>query len=108
MDARHSPRFRMEGDIAFQADDRLVEGTLLNLSTGGCAVTSSTLFHKGEYLELRVYLPDYDPPVEVDLAAVRWASGQTCGLEFIRIKNEMQQQLRHILSLGQASALVRR
>lgn len=99
MDQRHSPRFHRDGGIAFQIEGQPGEGTLINLSTSGCAVRCETTVRKGEYLELRVYLTDSAPPVEVDLAAVRWSRGMECGVEFIRITRDMQRQLRHLLAL---------
>ncbi len=101
---RRSPRYPMKGAIALAGDDRQSQGNLINLSTGGCAVESETLMQRGDYLVLRVYLSNHDLPVEVDLAAVRWSRGREYGLEFIRIRNEVQQQLRQILATG-ASAL---
>ena len=99
MDLRRAPRVAMQGAISMSGDDGTSQGTLLNLSTGGCAVESETLFQKGDYLGVRVHIPDHEPPVEVDLAAVRWSSGREYGLEFIRIRDEVQKQLRALLTL---------
>ena len=97
MDQRDSHRFFLDGGIAFHIEGRPGEGTLINLSTSGCAVRCGTAVRKGEYLELRVYLTEAAPPVKVDLAAVRWSHGMECGVEFIRITSDMQKQLRHLL-----------
>ena len=97
MDSRRSPRFTLAGEIALSAEGQTSQGTLINLSTGGCAVESDILFQKGDYLGLRVYLAEQDAPVDVDLAAVRWSSGHEYGLEFIRIREEVQKRLRTLL-----------
>ncbi len=97
MSLRRSQRFQIQGAIALSTDGGNTEAALVNLSTGGCAVESDTLFQKGEHLELRVYLPNEEPPLQVDLARVRWSSGRAYGLEFIRIRDEVKKQLRGIL-----------
>ena len=97
MPLRRSQRFQMQGAIALSTEEGKTEAALVNLSTGGCAVESDTLFQNGEHLELRLYLPNEDPPLQVDLARVRWSSGRAYGLEFIRIHDEVKKQLRGIL-----------
>ena len=49
---------------------------------------------------LQVHTPDDFSPLQVDLAAVRWALGWKFGLEFIRLRPEMQERLqRHVETL---------
>ncbi len=98
MEARRAPRFEIQGAVAFSLDDSSSQGSLLNLSTGGCAFECETLFQKGDYLGLRMYLQDQDLPVEVDLAAIRWSSGREYGLEFIRVREDVQKRLRSLLT----------
>ena len=87
----------MKCAIDLSSDDGPGSGNLINLSTGCCAIESETLFQRGDYLGLRVYLPNQEMPVEVEVAAVRWASGREHGLEFIRIHDDVQKRLRAIL-----------
>ena len=97
-ESRRAPRFTMQGAVAFSSDDSSSQGSLLNLSTGGCAFECETLFQKGDYVGLRMYLRDQELPVEVDLAAIRWSTGKEYGLEFIRIREEVQKRLRTLLT----------
>ena len=99
MISRRSARIPLQAAISVSGEGGTSEGTLINLSTGGCAVETETLYQKGDYLGVRVHIRDHEPPVEVELAAVRWASGRECGLEFIRIRDEVQQQLRELLEI---------
>ena len=92
MDLRQHPRYPVQCGIAFSGDDFEGEGTVMNLSKGGWRITSNQIVPKGEYLALRVRVPDHEVPLEVDLAAVRWSSGQEFGLEFIRMKPEEQER----------------
>ncbi|MER3484831.1 MAG: hypothetical protein C4345_01460 [Chloroflexota bacterium] len=62
MELRKCPRYIIQFPVSFSGEESAGAGTAYNLSTGGCAVES----------ELHMYLPDYDPPIAVDLAAVRW------------------------------------
>lgn len=98
MESRRAPRIAIQGAVAFSADDNTNQGSLLNLSTGGCAFECETLFQKGDYLGLRMYLQDQDLPVEVDLAAIRWSSGREYGLEFIRVREDVQRRIRELLT----------
>ncbi len=97
MPFRRSQRYQMQGAIALSTEEGKSEAALLNISTGGCALESDTLFQKGDHLELRMYLPNEEPALHVDLARVRWSTGRAYGLEFIRIRDDVKKQLRGIL-----------
>ena len=75
------------------------EGTILNLSAQGCAVMTVGPPSVSSYLALWIDLPNSATPVEIELAGVRWVSGQRCGFEFIRISPEMLNRLGSFVSL---------
>lgn len=102
LDSRRAPRVPVQGAIAFSADRDTTQGSLLNLSTGGCAFECETLFQKGDYLGLRMYLPDQESPMDVDLATIRWSTGREYGLEFIRVREDVQRRIRALLPRPQA------
>ncbi|MBI3355370.1 MAG: PilZ domain-containing protein [Nitrospirae bacterium] len=95
---RQFPRFVVQFPITlFQEGIMLGDGVSDDLSAGGCAAESQAVVGKGDYVTLRLYLPDHpDPttPVMVDLAAVRWTNQQKVGLEFITMPSGDQQRLR--------------
>ncbi len=66
-----------------------MDGTVLNLSAQGCAITAERLPSASTYVSLHIHLLDGDTPITIELAGVRWASEQLCGIEFIRISSEM-------------------
>ncbi len=99
MDSRQSPRYILDGAVTFKGDAACGAGLVLNLSTAGCAIRSETLVQRGDYIDLSVHIPQQEDPVKIDLAAVRWVQGRQFGLEFIRIKREIQEQLRTLLTL---------
>lgn len=67
------------------------------LSTGGCTVVTDDFVLPGTFLVLHIQLPGHYSPLKVDLAEVRWAKGRECGLEFIRLRKEEKERLRHLL-----------
>ena len=69
------------------------EGRILDISLPGCLLESPKQIRAGEYLQLRLFLPDQQAPLHVALAAVRWAAGSKLGIEFIRTSEEEQRRL---------------
>lgn len=94
---RQYPRVEVDVPVAFSGDRAKGRGQLINLSMGGCTVESEIPVKSGQYLNLRLELPDRKSPVTVELAPVRWSTGQAFGLEFIRMKAEAQADVRHYL-----------
>ena len=69
------------------------EGVLIDLTREGCRVYSDVRVPTGSQLQLRLYLPNHDSSVEVELSAVRWSRGREFGLEFLRMRSEAQEVL---------------
>ena len=102
VDGRKHIRFRVDfrstvsGGTVLEGD-----GTVLNLSLGGCRVESAASVQVGLVLELRIYAPGLDCPLVIDEAAVRWVRGPTFGLAFIRLGETEDERLRQVVnSLG--------
>ncbi len=83
MESRQHVRLPIQCPVQYSAaGDRLQgEGTILNLSTGGWQVDGSQAVQAGTSLLLRVFLPDGEEPMAVELAVVRWSQAQTFGLK---------------------------
>jgi c-di-GMP-binding flagellar brake protein YcgR len=86
MEGRKHTRFAVQLPVSFSGDQLSDGGTILNLSTEGCAIMSETVASTAVYLELTMQLRERDEPVQVDLAAVRWSSATRFGVEFIKIR----------------------
>lgn len=97
MESRKYARFQVELECSFSGDDITGDGQVVDLSMGGCKIRSDATAPTGTYMELRVYLPDQDVPLKIDLAVARWSIGRECGLEFIRTQPEQQEQLRRLV-----------
>ncbi len=98
MHLRYAHRYPIQCPITFSGDHLVADGTVRNVSTGGWKVDSEQTVQRGYYFALRVLLPDQAGPMKVDLAAVRWSSGQAFGLEFLRMQPEEQARLRRFVT----------
>lgn len=83
--------------FVFGDDDFEAEATLLDVSTNGCQATSSVELKVGMILKLSLFLPDYQWPLRVDQALVRWVEGQQFGLEFTSIRLAQRERLRALI-----------
>ncbi|HET8579674.1 MAG TPA: PilZ domain-containing protein [Nitrospiraceae bacterium] len=85
MDLCNPTHFQVHVPMSFSGDRVAGEGTVYNLSTGGCKAESDTTVNTGAYLRLRLHLPDQDSSITIEVAAVRWAMGRDFGVEFISL-----------------------
>ena len=97
MELRKHLRSAVQLPITFKGDQIAGEGIVFNLSLEGCAVGIDAMVKPGTYLGLRIQTPQYEVPIEVELAVVRWSEGQNLGIEFIRIRAEEQDRLRQFV-----------
>ena len=94
MEGRKHTRFAVQLPVSFSGDQLSGEGTILNLSAEGCAITSETVSSAAVYLHLKMHLREREEPVQIDLAAVRWSSATRFGVEFIKIRPEEGEKLK--------------
>ncbi|MBX3237247.1 MAG: PilZ domain-containing protein [Nitrospiraceae bacterium] len=97
MEARYSQRVSVECGVVFAGDHTIGEGRTLDLSLPGCLLQSATPLIAGDYVQLRLFLPDFETPLHVPLAAVRWVDGSRVGVEFIRTSQEEQRRLKQFV-----------
>jgi PilZ domain len=81
----------------FGEDDFEGEATILDLSTGGCQVTSLTEVQVDTTLRLSLFLGDQQWPVRIDGAIVRWVKGNSFGLEFSGIRSAQRERIRAMI-----------
>lgn len=93
MKHRYSPRVPVEGSAVFANDTLTGEGRVIDLSLPGCLLETPKSVRSGDYVQLKLSLPDQKPPMNVPLAVVRWVAGNRLGLEFIRSSEEDQARL---------------
>ena len=97
MEQRKFERFTTEGKVVFTGDSVRGEGRIENLSLGGAAIQSDVSVSRGEYLQLRMALPQEPVTIEIELAPVRWVKPNSFGVEFIRISTSALQSLRRCI-----------
>jgi hypothetical protein len=61
------------------------EGTITNLSALGCTIETDHPLQEDRSLALRLLLPDKPESLPIELAQVRWVSGNRAGVEFTRV-----------------------
>ncbi len=98
MELRQSLRFPLQCPVGLLANGRRVAGKMVNLSTSGCGVESIKSLQKGHQLSVLLHIPDGNPPMEIDMAVVRWSRGQQFGLKFLTIQREQLVRLRRFVS----------
>ncbi len=98
MEQRRHPRFPVQCAVALLTNNRREEGKMVTLSIAGCEVESNCSVQKGHELSMRLHLPDGKPPVEIDVATVRWSRGQKLGLKFLTMEPDQQARLRRFVS----------
>ena len=93
MKNRYSQRVSVDCSVMFAGESMVAEGRILDLSLPGCLMESSKTLAAGEYIQLRLFLPDRQAPLHVELAAIRWAEDSKVGIEFIRTSKYEQHRL---------------
>ncbi len=73
-------------------------GTAVNLSSGGCAIRSTTPVQQGQFLRVLLFLSANQTPIEVREAPVRWAANEHFGLEFMTLTSRDASRLQHLLT----------
>lgn len=81
----------------FGADEFEGEGQVVDISTGGCQISSPEPVRVGMLLRLSLFLPDHPWPMLVEEAIVRWINGELFGLEFTSIRLAQRERLRGLL-----------
>ncbi len=98
-ESRKIRRFAVQLPSNFGDKTQRESGTILNLSTQGCAMMTERIPAVSTYVSLQVDLLNGVAPLEIELAGVRWIAGNRCGLEFIRISPQMLARLRSFVVL---------
>lgn len=93
-ESRKVQRFAVQLPCRLWNSEDLSEGTVLNISAQGCAVTTEHLPSVSTYISLDIDLLTGEGPATIELAGVRWIFENRCGLEFIRVKPDMLMKLR--------------
>lgn len=98
MTKRKTTRLKAKLRIFFSGDGIEGEGTVLDLSKSGCRVDCESEIVKDTNVAAWIYSPDYEWPLKIERAVVRWASPEMFGLEFLEIRPAQKERLRVVLN----------
>lgn len=98
MKARYSKRIVAESTVTITVGSLVSEGRILDLTEPGCLIESPVSVKKGDCLQLTLFLPGLRSPISVALAAVRWTNGIKFGVEFIKMDEKDQRQLKQVMA----------
>ena len=91
---RYGQRVPVDTNVIVAGDRKFAEGRMLDVSLPGCLIECRHTLKKGDYVQLRTFLPDQSQPIDITLAAVRWVHTSRVGLEFIRTSEQDQHRLK--------------
>jgi len=91
-------RIPVQCEVEFTHEDGVTgQGTVFNLSAGGCAVQSDTSVADNMLVTLRLASSQGGAPIVIELGRVRWATRREFGVEFVMVLSKEQARLDHFL-----------
>ena len=101
IECRESPRITVDMQVYFSSTNKtdIREGTMFDLSAGGCAVTSMSLVQPGVAVRILIRSTDLGSPITIESAAVRWSKGGEFGVEFLSLSEIDHRRLHRLLQV---------
>src|SRR5206468_6488286 len=99
IECRQHPRVPVDLQVYFSTtgNTSIREGTMFDLSAGGCAVTSMTSMQPGSAVRILIRATDLGSPITIESAAVRWSRQGEFGVEFLGVSEIDQNRLHRLL-----------
>jgi c-di-GMP-binding flagellar brake protein YcgR len=99
IECRQHPRIPVDLQVFFSTTGNtdIREGTMFDLSLGGCAVTTMTSVRPGTGIRILIRATDLGSPITIESAAVRWSHHGEFGVEFMGISDIDQSRLSRLL-----------
>lgn len=92
-DKRTYDRLPMNFPVAFTGDKISGQGTVQNLSMGGCSIVTDTKIERGTILNLALSVSKEITPMIVEAAVVRYVRPENFGVEFLRWQSGERERL---------------
>jgi hypothetical protein len=92
-DRREYDRMEMNFPVSFYGQDVSGEGSVVNVSMGGCSFRTATKVETSAILNLSLQISKEVPPVVVDAAMVRNVRAGTIGVEFLLWQQSERERL---------------
>ena len=102
IECREHSRVPVELQVFFSTvgNTDLREGTMFDISAGGCAVTSLMAITPGTGVKLLIRTTDLGSPITIHSAQVRWASHGEFGVEFLNLTELDRSRLGRLLHIA--------
>jgi c-di-GMP-binding flagellar brake protein YcgR len=102
IECREHPRIPVELPVLFSTANHMDigQGTMYDISAGGCAVTSTVSVSAGTGVKLLIQATDLAVPITIHSAAVRWVSHGEFGVEFLRLTDLDRNRLQRLLHVA--------
>lgn len=102
IECRQYPRIPVDLQVFFSTTGNtdIREGTMFDLSAGGCAVTSMTSVKPGSGVRILIRATDLGSPITIESAAVRWSRHGEFGVEFMGISDIDHHRLSRLLQVS--------
>lgn len=100
---RSMPRQSFSCPVRFVVEDIAGEGTVTNLSEGGCAIASPVEVPEKGYAAAIIRAPGLSGPIVIELARIRWRTQQEFGLEFRIVTESARRMIHQALVMARAA-----
>jgi c-di-GMP-binding flagellar brake protein YcgR len=99
IECRQYPRVPVDLQVYFSTtgNTSIREGTMFDLSAGGCAVASMSAVRPGSAVRILIRATDLGSPITIESAAVRWSQHGEFGVEFLGVSEIDQNRLHRLL-----------
>jgi c-di-GMP-binding flagellar brake protein YcgR len=101
IECRQYPRIPVDLQVFFSSTNAtdIREGTMFDLSAGGCAVASVSSVQPGSAVRILIRATDLGSPITIESAAVRWSDRGEFGVEFVGVSEIDQNRLQRLLQV---------
>lgn len=96
-DRRDYDRLEISLPVSFNAPNLSGEGTLLNVSMGGCGFRTGAKLENGMIVDLSLSVSPEVPPVVIEAAVVRDVGQTSVGAEFLRWQPGERERLQQLI-----------
>lgn len=107
MKPRYSDRVAVKCPVVFTLGSMVGEGEVQDLTNPGCMIQSAAHVLEGEYLQLKMYLPEMKTALSIEMGVVRWTNGPRFGVEFIKMSAKDRALLAHFIALHRRPSWIR-
>jgi PilZ domain len=92
-DRREYERLTVNVPVSVRGENIYTEGTVRDLSLGGCTAVLDTQLSSGDLCSMGLYLANDVLPIRINAAVVRSARSNSLGIEFLRFQDNDRERL---------------